>query len=60
MGADDIYKINLLEAMLMVKEAWDAVSLETIKNCWTHADIQQLALQFFFQTNPRLTNFFPI
>ena len=39
--ADDIYKINLLEAMLIAKEAWDAVSPETIGNCWKHADIQQ-------------------
>ena len=40
-GANDIYKINLLEAILIAKEAWDAVSPETIKNCWKHADIQQ-------------------
>ena len=58
--ADGIYNINLLEAMLMVKGAWDAILPETIKNCWKHTDIQQLSFQFFFQTNPRLTNFFPI
>ena len=40
-GVNNIYKINLFEAMLMVKEAWDAVSPETIKNCWKHTDIQQ-------------------
>ena len=39
-GADDIYKIKLLEAMLIAKEAWDTVSPETIKNCWKHTDIQ--------------------
>ncbi|KIK74871.1 hypothetical protein PAXRUDRAFT_174439 [Paxillus rubicundulus Ve08.2h10] len=36
-GDIDIYKINLLEVMLMVKEAWAKVSAETIKNCWQHA-----------------------
>lgn len=36
-GEDDIYKINLLEVMLTVKEAWACVSQETIKNCWDHA-----------------------
>ncbi|KIJ08822.1 hypothetical protein PAXINDRAFT_34512, partial [Paxillus involutus ATCC 200175] len=36
-GDTDIYKINLLEVMLMVKEAWAEVSAETIKNCWQHA-----------------------
>src|SRR4051812_19098518 len=32
-GEEDIYKINLLEAMLMAKEAWGAITLSTIKNC---------------------------
>lgn len=36
----DIYKIDLLEAMTMACEAWDAVSSETIKNCWNHTRIQ--------------------
>ncbi|KIK76212.1 hypothetical protein PAXRUDRAFT_68930, partial [Paxillus rubicundulus Ve08.2h10] len=35
-GDDDIYKINLLKVMLMVKEAWASVSANTIKNCWKH------------------------
>lgn len=39
-GAENIYKINLLEGMLMVKEAWKAVSDETIRNCWDHTKIQ--------------------
>ena len=39
-GADDIYKINLLEVMLLAKAAWDAVSAETIANCWNHSGIQ--------------------
>ena len=43
-GVDDIYEINLLEAMLMAQEAWDAVSPEMIQNCWKHADIQWLAI----------------
>ena len=36
----NIYGIDLLEAMTMVKEAWDAVSTDTIRNCWRHAGIQ--------------------
>src|SRR5713101_9338717 len=33
-GEPDIYKINLLEIMLMVRQAWDAVTPEMIANCW--------------------------
>src|SRR3954471_4156542 len=33
-GEHDIYKINILEAMLMAQEAWDAIEATTIKNCW--------------------------
>lgn len=40
MGEDDIYKINLLEVMLMAKDAWDAISAKTIENCWNHTKIQ--------------------
>lgn len=39
-GEEDIYKINLLEAMLMSKAAWNAISQETIENCWKHTGIQ--------------------
>jgi hypothetical protein len=35
-GEDDIYKINLLKVMLMVREAWDAVTPKAIINCWKH------------------------
>lgn len=40
-GESDIYKINLLEAMLMAREAWNEVSAMTIKNCWDHTGIQR-------------------
>jgi len=40
-GEDDVYKINLLEVMLMVRTAWDAVSAESIANCWNHCGIQK-------------------
>src|SRR3954453_24062640 len=33
-GERDIYNINLLEAMLMAKEAWDAITPTMIENCW--------------------------
>ena len=36
----DIYKINLLEAMLMAERVWTSVSPTTIKNYWNHAEIQ--------------------
>ncbi|KIK80475.1 hypothetical protein PAXRUDRAFT_158586, partial [Paxillus rubicundulus Ve08.2h10] len=37
-GSHEIYKIDLLEAMLMAKSAWDTVSQETIKHCWDHTN----------------------
>ena len=36
----DIYKTNLLQAMLMAERAWKGVSPTTIKNCWDHTKIQ--------------------
>jgi hypothetical protein len=35
----EIYKVDLLEAMLMAKEAWAVVSVQTNKNCWKHTGI---------------------
>jgi len=43
-GEWDIYKINLLEGMLMAKKALAAVSKETIAHCWTHKKIQWSAI----------------
>ncbi|KIJ48340.1 hypothetical protein M422DRAFT_45354 [Sphaerobolus stellatus SS14] len=40
-GERDIYKVNLLEAMLMAKNAWNAVTQDTIRHCWDHTKIQQ-------------------
>ena len=42
-GAEDIYKLNLLEAMLISEESWKLVTKETISNCWKHTKIQQLS-----------------
>lgn len=39
-GETDIYKIDLLESMLMADMALKAVTPETIKNCWNHTGIQ--------------------
>ena len=39
-GEQEIYKINLLEAMTMAKNAWDAVTADTIRHCWDHTLIQ--------------------
>jgi hypothetical protein len=38
-GEENIYKINLLEAMKMAKKAWDEVESKTIQNCWEHTGI---------------------
>lgn len=40
LGKRDIYKINLLEGMLMEKRAWNKVDNLTLKNCWMHTKIQ--------------------
>jgi hypothetical protein len=32
-GEQDIYKINILEGMTMVKQAWYAVTSKTFKHC---------------------------
>ena len=40
-GELDIYKINLLEVMLMARQAWYAVTPETIANCWKHTGITE-------------------
>lgn len=39
-GEREIYKTDLLEAMVMAKEAWNSVTPETIRNCWIHTGIQ--------------------
>lgn len=38
-GEADIWKIDVLSAMKMLKAAWDEVTLETISNCWKHTGI---------------------
>lgn len=45
-GAEDIYKIDILEAMRMANKAWEAVSELTIKHCWDHTKILSYALSF--------------
>ena len=39
-GQENIYKIDLLEAMLMAKAAWSKVTAATIEHCWNHTKIQ--------------------
>jgi len=48
---EDIYKINLLEVITMAERVWKSVSPMTIKNCWSHTNIQwpwlpMITLQF--------------
>ncbi|KAJ3559043.1 hypothetical protein NP233_g11363 [Leucocoprinus birnbaumii] len=38
----DIYKINIYEAMWMIREGWDEITSETIEHCWNHTQIQPL------------------
>ncbi|KAF9219906.1 DDE-domain-containing protein [Gyrodon lividus] len=39
-GEHEIYKLNILEGMMMARHAWDQVSSETMKHCWDHTQIQ--------------------
>jgi hypothetical protein len=39
-GERDIYKNDLLEAMMMARAAWNSISSTTIKHCWDHTQIQ--------------------
>jgi DDE superfamily endonuclease len=39
-GERDIYKINLLEAMVLAKKAWNTVTAEMITHCWAHSQIE--------------------
>jgi hypothetical protein len=43
-GEADIFAINQLEVMKMAREAWDAVSADTVRNCWNHTGIQHQPL----------------
>jgi hypothetical protein len=52
-GEDNIYKINLLEGMLMAKAAWDAVTPETIENCWNHTCIQRFVILLRLKTETK-------
>ncbi|CAG8443976.1 3299_t:CDS:2 [Cetraspora pellucida] len=38
-GVEEPNKIDVLQAIRIVKTAWDAVSIEVIKNCWRHTGI---------------------
>ena len=46
LGEANIYKINILEAMLLAKAAWAAITDTTIKNCWDHTEIQPYVSYF--------------
>ena len=39
-----MYDINLLESMLMAKDAWDDISSMRIEHCWDHIEIQCLPI----------------
>lgn len=39
-GVEDIWKINILEAIMQAKRCWKEVKVSTIRNCWNHTGIQ--------------------
>jgi hypothetical protein len=39
-GEHNIYKINILEGMLMARDAWTDITQATIEHCWDHTKIQ--------------------
>ncbi|OJA18208.1 hypothetical protein AZE42_14108, partial [Rhizopogon vesiculosus] len=39
-GERNIYKLDILDGITMAKQAWNAVTSETIKHCWDHTEIQ--------------------
>ncbi|KIJ47446.1 hypothetical protein M422DRAFT_248844, partial [Sphaerobolus stellatus SS14] len=54
-GEQNIYKVNLLEAMLMAKQGWDAVTQETILHCWNHTKIQQNLAAYTAPPQPKVS-----
>ncbi|CAG8515502.1 24526_t:CDS:2 [Gigaspora rosea] len=38
-GVEEPSKIDILQAIRLVKAAWEAISTETLKNCWRHTGI---------------------
>ncbi|EUC67702.1 DDE superfamily endonuclease, partial [Rhizoctonia solani AG-3 Rhs1AP] len=38
-GIEDMYKIDQLQAMYLAKAAWEAVTPQTIANCWRHVGL---------------------
>ena len=50
---EDIYKIDLLEAMMMAMQAWESVSPATLKHCWNHTGIQRPPLPKITLRHPR-------
>jgi hypothetical protein len=38
-GADNMYKIDQRQAMHLAKAAWEAVTPQTIANCWRHVGL---------------------
>ena len=49
----DIYNMNLLEALIMAERAWENVSSTTIQNCWKHTEIQRPRLPIIMLRRPR-------
>lgn len=52
-GEQEIYKINLAEAMFMANDAWHSITPETIRNCWDHTGIQWAPIMIRVPPLPR-------
>jgi DDE superfamily endonuclease len=50
-GKENVYQMDLLEAMLLAKKSWDAVSPQTIAHCWNHTKIQPNPYVFLWPLN---------
>ena len=55
-GQANIYKIDILEAMLMAKKAWENVSSMMIKSCWDHTGFQWEPIMVRISTLSKIYN----
>ncbi|CAG8739779.1 1230_t:CDS:2, partial [Gigaspora rosea] len=53
-GVEEPSKIDILQAIRLVKAAWEAISTETLKNCWRHTGIlpHQHLVKIFSRLEP--------
>ena len=55
---EDIFDINILQAMNLAKQAWIQVSVDTIRHCWTHTQIlppEQILVEAEVPSEPEIS-----